>query len=256
MDMQINFWGKIFRSSWLSKIFDYLAVIDKNGSFINAEEPEKNQTTQEGLIFLVARSIDNHDESVVPIVLETLSECVRKNLRKESFQKVIKDAYQIVSEKINNSPKIRDYGASVTAVYVKKEKAIISHIGDSRAYLLRNNIIGQITEDDTLGFELLSKGFVPNSPVNLALLDSINGNNKRSIDFIELELKKGDKIILITRQMWAITNEHYCWNEMSELVIELFNDSEFISEKKDQIIENFICDKRFYDSPILVFQLK
>ncbi len=254
--MEVQFWGKVFESDCLPTIFDNFAVFDENGNLLNAENPNSIYSTENGLIFIVARSIDNHDYSTVPLVLKIFAECLKKNAGKESFQKITENAYHIVSEKIRKSSKMQNYGASVTSVYIKRNKAIISQIGDNRCFLFRNSITGQITIDHTLGFELLKNGFsAQDTSISLACINSISAINKQTIDFTELELNKKDRIVLITRQMWLINCEHFSWQELGKLFSDLFDDVEFINNQKEQIIKEFIGEKHFYDSPILIFQV-
>ncbi len=47
---------------------------------------------------------------------------------------------------------------TIVALQLSKEKALICNVGDSRAYLLRNKLLGQITIDHTLSMSLLLAG--------------------------------------------------------------------------------------------------
>ena len=87
---------------------------------------------------------------------------------KHSITSVIK-AQDTIIEAINTSNKeIFEYskqvegcvgmGTTVTLAYVFKNKIIIGHVGDSRAYIIRNGGIAQLTEDHSLVNQLLKDG--------------------------------------------------------------------------------------------------
>jgi len=71
---------------------------------------------------------------------------------------------------IDVSNYIRDYtqareelkgaGATVVACLVENDKATIGHMGDSRAYLLRDNNFKQLTEDHSVVFALIKAGIM------------------------------------------------------------------------------------------------
>jgi serine/threonine protein phosphatase PrpC len=49
-------------------------------------------------------------------------------------------------------------GTTLTSAYVIGLEAIISHVGDSRAYLLSDGVLKQQTEDQTLARKLMKFG--------------------------------------------------------------------------------------------------
>lgn len=51
-------------------------------------------------------------------------------------------------------------GTTCTALIIVRDKAFISHVGDSRLYLIRNNQIEQMTEDHTFVNELVKQGVI------------------------------------------------------------------------------------------------
>src|SRR5262249_18032968 len=82
----------------------------------------------------------------------------------------------------------------LTAMLWSGSQAVVAHVGDSRAYLLRKGELRQITEDHTLG-ELLADVGVSDrlTPMLVRYLD---GRPGRSPDLIPRELDAGDRYLL------------------------------------------------------------
>ena len=49
-------------------------------------------------------------------------------------------------------------GTTVTAAYVADDDVVVAHVGDSRAYLLRDGELARLTRDHSLVDELVARG--------------------------------------------------------------------------------------------------
>src|SRR5262249_14731428 len=65
-----------------------------------------------------------------------------------------------IDERVRKNPTLRGMASTLTAVLVREGKATIAHVGDSRAYLLRERRIEQLTRDHSLAFELYESGAI------------------------------------------------------------------------------------------------
>ena len=59
---------------------------------------------------------------------------------------------------IDAYPHLQGMATTWTSAYIVSQRAIISHVGDSRAYLYRHGELKQITRDDTLAQQLTDAG--------------------------------------------------------------------------------------------------
>ncbi len=66
----------------------------------------------------------------------------------------------------NDDPSLAGMGTTFTSLFINGSEISLLHIGDSRAYRLRGNILEQISADHTVLQELLSKGVI--SPAEAA----------------------------------------------------------------------------------------
>lgn len=72
--------------------------------------------------------------------------------------KAIIQANKEIYEAACNDSRYSGMGTTLTAVYVNKGILYYAHVGDSRLYLLENNVLRQITKDHSLVGELVRNG--------------------------------------------------------------------------------------------------
>jgi serine/threonine protein phosphatase PrpC len=76
----------------------------------------------------------------------------------ERVASLIQEANRRVHERSSSDPSTSGMGTTMTVALVEDDGVVIGHVGDSRAYLVRNGRIEQITEDHSLVNELLKSG--------------------------------------------------------------------------------------------------
>ncbi|MBO6126799.1 MAG: Stp1/IreP family PP2C-type Ser/Thr phosphatase [Clostridia bacterium] len=121
----------------------------------------------------------------------------------------IKNANNKILNIAKSDNKIPDLGTTCVVVFVQNNNldnnlyvAYIANVGDSRAYLISENKIKQITCDHSVVNELLMQGKITSD-------EAKNSNNKNIItralgcsnstpDFYEINIKSNDKILICT----------------------------------------------------------
>ncbi len=102
----------------------------------------------------------------------------------------------------------RKMGATVTAVFVFNNRAIIANVGDSRTYLWRKGHIKQITSDHSLTNQLVKSQAISaeeahTHPMRNILTKCVGGDNAlQSIDTFEERIVPGDKLLLCSDGLW------------------------------------------------------
>ncbi|HLX21573.1 MAG TPA: Stp1/IreP family PP2C-type Ser/Thr phosphatase [Gaiellaceae bacterium] len=76
----------------------------------------------------------------------------------EKVASLIQEANRRVHERANTDPSTSGMGTTMTVALVEDGGVVIGHVGDSRAYLVRDGGMEQITEDHSLVNELLKSG--------------------------------------------------------------------------------------------------
>jgi protein phosphatase len=76
----------------------------------------------------------------------------------EKLTQLIQEANRRVYERASADPSTSGMGTTMTVALVEGDAVTIGHVGDSRAYLVRNHELEQLTEDHSLVNELLKSG--------------------------------------------------------------------------------------------------
>jgi serine/threonine protein phosphatase PrpC len=117
------------------------------------------------------------------------------------LQHAILDANQAVREAGSQKPELQSMGTTLVCACFDGDNAVIGNVGDSRAYLIRNGICFQITQDHSLLAEALRTGEI--SP-ELAATSSLQSVITRAIgvedtvepDLFAARLEPGDVLLL------------------------------------------------------------
>jgi len=122
----------------------------------------------------------------------------------ESFiREAILMANSYIFEQARTNISYNGMGTTLTLLLVEKDRFYIGHLGDSRAYLIRNDNIIQLTEDHTLMTELIKKGNITKEeakfhPQRHIITRALGTNYDVLIDTYKDKLYDGDIIILCT----------------------------------------------------------
>jgi serine/threonine protein phosphatase PrpC len=112
-------------------------------------------------------------------------------------------ANRAIIEYAQEHPECRGMGTTCTVLAFRDSQAWLAHIGDSRAYLLRDRHLIQLSEDQTLVAKLVSEGTITqqeadHSPMHNVILQALGttSNIKPMIGAKGLPLQSGDVLIL------------------------------------------------------------
>jgi serine/threonine protein phosphatase PrpC len=127
----------------------------------------------------VIESLRAHDQDVAAdALLEVLGHAVTEGNEK-------------IARRAAEDPARFGMGTTLTAMLWSGDTAVLAHIGDSRAFRLRDGQLRQITEDHVLGNLVSNAG--PLAPVLSRYLD---GRPDRSPDLILRDLRAGDRYLI------------------------------------------------------------
>lgn len=96
-------------------------------------------------------------------------------------------------------PEKSQMGTTLTGAYLVPPHAVISHIGDSRAYLFRDGKLTQITRDQTLSQAFVDAG-VEKEKVQMfgnVLMNSLGGRRDEvEVEVLHIELEANDQLLI------------------------------------------------------------
>ena len=118
-----------------------------------------------------------------------------------------------LQELIISDPAIEGMGTTLTALLWADGYAALCHIGDSRAYRLRNGQFLQITHDHTLVQSLVDEGKITEDdvathPHRSLLLRALDGRTVAEPDLTQLETLPGDRYLLCSDGLSGVVTEH------------------------------------------------
>lgn len=123
-------------------------------------------------------------------------------------------ANTLVYEKAKEDEYKKGMGTTCVGALINKDKAYIASVGDSRAYLLDENGISQVTNDHTIVEILYEQGKIEKDDKNKhemshIITKAIGTEPDIEPDYFEVELKKNSIILICTD---GLTN--YCSDEL------------------------------------------
>jgi PPM family protein phosphatase len=117
------------------------------------------------------------------------------------IQAAIQLANREIGRHMQSQEEHRGMGTTVVTAVVLDESCYIGHVGDSRAYLIRDGEIRQLTRDHTFVNDQVEKGFMSKAeaerhPARNILTRAVGSAEDLVVDLSETRLKPGDYVLL------------------------------------------------------------
>jgi PPM family protein phosphatase len=117
-----------------------------------------------------------------------------------------------VSQMADDEPLYRGMGTTLTAVLVEGRRLHVAHVGDSRAYLLRDGSFSQLTDDHTLVQHLIDEGQITKEeaathPQRSIITRAIGVAREVDVDSMTLDLQPGDQILLCSDGLTGVVSD-------------------------------------------------
>ena len=125
---------------------------------------------------------------------------ISRNLKK-AITRFINQANSLIYQESLLDYEKRGMGTTIVVAVVRKNKLTIAHVGDSRAYLLRDGRLIQLTEDHTKVQDQIRNGTITfeqssRSPLRHVLTRAVGVMDFVEVDIQEIILLDKDKILL------------------------------------------------------------
>jgi PPM family protein phosphatase len=200
---------------------------DAMGCFIPAS---RHQARSHGYLFAVADGVGGMDlgevasATAIAVITEEFGKAQADTMLISLLPRLIQHANAAVHDKtLESEYRGKRMATTLVACALRYDQAIVSHVGDSRCYLVRNGRARQVTQDHTLVNEqrkmgLISADEIAASDARHVLIRSLGPELFVSPDTTALTLQAGDVLVLCTDGLH---------DEMSEAMI-----AEIVSQKK------------------------
>ena len=126
---------------------------------------------------------------------------------------------------INKDSSRSGMGTTLTAAVIQENQLKVSHVGDSRAYLVRNKQISRITKDQTYIQSLIDNNEITeseakNHPQRSLLLQAIDGITESIPVITSTEILENDKIVLCSDGLTNVVTD--------EEILEIVNQFDYV----------------------------
>lgn len=146
----------------------------------------------------------------------------------------IQTANSLLSELVHVDPKLAGMGTTVTALLLEGRRLHFAHIGDSRAYRLRNGKFEQISVDHTFVQRLIDEGRLrpeeaethPHKNVLMRVLGDVDASPE--LDLAELDVHPGER--------WLLCSDGLNYVQ-SEVVEQVVRETKNLAECAELLIE-------------------
>jgi protein phosphatase len=179
-------------------------------------QPQVQYSSPQGRLFLVADGVGGHAagekassmavQAVEDFIVDALCWCMQLKSPSgeallDEFQKALTHAEDRLFDAARRRPELHGMATTVTMAYVFGGDLFVAHAGDSRCYLLRNDLFYRLTRDHTLTAELVKRGVVkPEEAARHALrhvvVNVVGGTDAVRVDVHKMPLDSGDVLLL------------------------------------------------------------
>jgi PPM family protein phosphatase len=131
----------------------------------------------------------------------------------EVFARLLRRAVRVANHDVHamarREPGLRGMGTTVSAAGFVADRLILATVGDSRAYVLRNGALVQVTRDQSLQSALLAAGHSENEAASAggAILQALGVADDVDPSLSMIELRRGDRVLLCSDGLHGLVGD-------------------------------------------------
>lgn len=162
-------------------------------------------------LFAVADGMGGHSAGDVASAL-AIEELISELTKTDSLSGAVRAANRAIFLKAAANPKLAGMGTTITALLATKDSAQIAHVGDSRAYLLREGELSRLTQDHTVVNRLVQQGRLAKEdadrhPQRSYLERALGIDSDVEVDVHVLDLSPGDRVLLCSDGLFGMIDD-------------------------------------------------
>ena len=127
----------------------------------------------------------------------------RLNWLKSYFQRCLQRVNSEIMKEASSDPVMNRMATTLVLCYLDMESIYVVNVGDSRAYILRDGLMTQLTEDHTYVNKLINQGTLTKSEARLhpqknIITKALGSTKNTDPDFYRFDLHEGDRVLICT----------------------------------------------------------
>ena len=187
-------------------------------------------------VFLVADGMGGHGhgevasrlaiEAIVGYVQEVLggepsSDNDRPPTAATVMSAAVRAAHRRVVSAVEDDQTLLGMGTTVVGLMIAESVATVAHVGDSRAYLLRDGELSLVTDDHTWVNEQVKAGYLTSEqarthPLKSVVTRAVGGDHEVEVEVIEGDVQKGDLFLLCSDGLTSMLGD----DEIRDLLVD------------------------------------
>ena len=178
---------------------------------------EREHSAQHGLLYGIADGMGGyaHGGLASQLALETFHSILASH-NGNSIPRVMQRAVEAANLKIYRKAQQLSagrIGTTLTAAYVFNDMLYLAHVGDSRAYLIRDGRASCLTDDHTTVAEMVRANLIPAENIRThaqrsILTKSVGFDLFVQPDIVQHRLREGDRLVLCTDGLWSVVEDN------------------------------------------------
>jgi PPM family protein phosphatase len=130
----------------------------------------------------------------------------------ERVQAIIKEANRRIYDRARTDSEVSGMGTTVTAALLTDGRVVIGHVGDSRAYRIRNGRLEQLTDDHSLVADLMRSGRLTaeeaeGHPQRSVITRALGTDPDVDVDTLVIEVEAGDLFLLCSDGLFTMVSD-------------------------------------------------
>ena len=181
----------------------------------------------------------NGGEVASEIAINCLEKIASTAKDSQSINDGILGANNAILDAVIENPSLKGMGCTVTCALVCDTRIHIGQIGDSRAYLLHNNKLQQITRDHTYVQNLIDEGTITpeqakTHPDRSQLTRALGTSRNVAVDIYELNTLGANRLLLCSDGLYSMVNA----NTIERMLVEIPDPQKCVDELVNLANEN------------------
>lgn len=155
-------------------------------------------------LFAIADGMGGHlaGDVAAATAVDVISQGIQEeNFGPRALEALIERANREIWQKAQGDTALSGMGTTCTVFLVEDSKGHLAHVGDSRAYILHQGRLRQLTEDHTLVARMVREGRLDpqdadRHPQRNVVTRALGVDESVAVDTMQLDLQEGDRVLL------------------------------------------------------------
>ncbi|HEY3283828.1 MAG TPA: PP2C family serine/threonine-protein phosphatase [Armatimonadota bacterium] len=200
---------------------------ENNEDRFDFQEPERpGVLASRGCLYAVADGMGGHEAGQIAseVALKTFFRAYYADASSSvdgALRAAVRSAHSLVTDTARLVPGRQGMGTTLTAAAVIGDRLWVAQVGDSRAYLLRDGQLRQVTKDHSWVQEQVDRGAMSLqdallSPYRNVILRCLGASDNPEPDIYQEPLQVGDHFLLCSDGLTGVVEDHMLAKVMAE----------------------------------------